>query len=174
MFSAGEPARVAPRRYTSTMRTNQKPISLAATLALMAVAACGKPAAPSEDLRRDLELAGSDLQFVPTGGHTEVISSIERAPGTPAPLVTSVTQRQAPAPTVRRPQVRAPEAQPAPVAQAPVASASAAQAPSGPAIVPVPVPSVARPAPAPTPKGPPGGYKTVGEVIRDAPFPINP
>ena len=156
------------------MRMNQKSLSLAATLALVAVAACGKPATPGEDLRRDLELAGSDLQLTPTGGRTDVISSIERTPGTPAPRVTSVASRQAPAPPVRRPQVRAPEARSAPVAQAPVASAAVSQTPSEPATIPTPVPPVARPRPTPAPQGHPGGYKTVGEVIRDAPFPINP
>ncbi len=156
------------------MRTNQTPLFLAATLALVAVTACGKSAAPGEDLRHDLELAGSDLQLTPTSGRTDVISSIERAPGTPAPRVNTVTRRQASAPAVRRPQVRAPEAPPAPVDQAPVTSAAVPQAPSDPATVPAPVPSVARPAPAPAPAGPPGGYKTEGEVIRDAPFPINP
>jgi hypothetical protein len=109
---------------------------------------------------RDLEaVQASAIEMAPGAERRQVVSAIEQtgvsqprptAPKPRAPQVaTSVAQQQEPAPT------------PDPVVtqQAPVATTPTATRPTGP-------PKVSPP--------PPGGYKTVGEVIRNAPFPIKP
>lgn len=126
--------------------------------------ACNKPA-QATDLSRDLDAAASPspLTLAPTSGRRDVISTVEQAP----------EARRAPrpsAPQLRPVAHRAPEraaVTPAPVPPTPVAAA------------PAPVPQPEQPArttrrPTPVQQAPPGGYKTEGEVIRNAPFPILP
>jgi hypothetical protein len=132
---------------------------------LVGVAACGRESASAHadgDLQRDLELAKSEqgIELLPAGSQTAVVSAIEQtgvAEPAPAP-----TRTRAPRPTPRR---AAPKAR---VVRAPT---------------PAPVTSRAeQPAARPRPTfdanvispPPPGGYKTVDEVIRNAPFPIKP
>ncbi|MFN2565974.1 MAG: hypothetical protein ABR499_13340 [Gemmatimonadaceae bacterium] len=132
--------------------------------ALVAVAACSGKSTPvqaSDDLRRDLQLAASQqgIELVPNASRTTVVSAIEQ---------TGVAE-PAPAPT----KTRAPVAGPRPRRVAPQARVMRAPAPT-------PQRQVQRPAPRPTfdanviSPPPPGGYKTVDEVIRNAPFPIKP
>jgi len=136
----------------------------AAVAALAALAACHKAPASGDDLARDLDLANSsnELALSPTAGHRDVVSSVERSPD-----VVAAPRRSRPSPHVTVPQ-KAPE--PAPPAPVSVPTTSA----------PTPAPSTTtvetpRPAPAPTPQRTPrGGWGTVGDVIRNAPFPINP
>jgi hypothetical protein len=139
-------------------------LTLGAT-ALAGLAACGGESAPvqaNDDLRRDLELASSQqgIELLPTGPRTSVVSAVEQTGvAEPAPAPTRV---RAPRPTPRRvaPQARVVR-RPAPAPQSPRAE---------------------QPAPRPRPTfdanvispPPPGGYKTVDEVIRNAPFPIKP
>jgi hypothetical protein len=130
--------------------------------ALASLAACGKsaPLQASGDLQRDLQLAsGPGIELLPNASRTQVVSAVEQT-GTAAP---------APSPT----KTRTPVARPKPRRVAP--PARVVRAPS-----PEPRAQVERPSPRPTfdanviSPPPPGGYKTVDEVIRNAPFPIKP
>ena len=159
-----------------------------AVLTLAGVAACGQKAQrPSEDLRRDLEQVGSSgIQLAPNGAGTQVISSIEQGPA--GTLKTAAPQTRA-TPTPSAPRVKAPSA-PAPVAVAeapqPQPEVKAVEQPvPQPTVVEQPAaaepvdraPAAQRPAPIPIPstqRAPRGGWKTTGDVIRNAPFPINP
>jgi hypothetical protein len=159
-----------------------------AVLTLAGVAACGQKAQqPSEDLRRDLEQVGSSgIELAPNGTGTQVISAIEQGPAgtvktatpqiraTPAPSSPRVKAPSAPTPSVVAeapqplPEVKAVE-QPVPqpvVAQQPVAAEPVDRAPAAQRPAPIPLPS--------TQRAPKGGWKTTGDVIRNAPFPINP
>ena len=139
-------------------------IAVALVLGPLGLAACGgtsnAPPAMDDAMLRDLEaVQASAIEMAPGAERQQVVSAIEQtgraqprptAPKPRAPQVAAnVAQQQEPAPTPD-PIVT----QPAPVATAPTASR-----PAGP-------PKVSPP--------PPGGYKTVGEVIRNAPFPIKP
>lgn len=134
-----------------------------ATLALLA--ACSGDSAPvqaNDDLRRDLQLAsGAGIELLPNAARTQVVSAVEQA-GTAEP---------APAPT----KSRTPVARPKPRRTAPQARVARAPSPA-----PRPERRVERPSPQPVfgpdviSPAPPGGYKTVDEVIRGAPFPIKP
>jgi hypothetical protein len=135
-----------------------------AILALSALAACGK-GTPVEDaaLRRDLGLVGgpnSGLELAPRSGSQAVVSAEELIPAGNRSKAST-----APASVTRHPVARtasrravAPVSAPAPHDSV-VAAAPATQRP-------LPASSVSPP--------PPGGYKTMGEIIRNAPFPINP
>jgi hypothetical protein len=132
---------------------------------LTLVAACGRDSAPvaaGGDLQRDLELAsGAGIELLPAAGRTQVVSAVEQT-GTAEP---------APAPT----RARTPVARPQPRRVAP--RARVLRAPSR---APSPERQIERPSPQPVfgadviSPPPPGGYKTVDEVIRGAPFPIKP
>jgi hypothetical protein len=131
--------------------------------ALAGLAACGGGNATQAtgDLQRDLQLASSQqgLELVPNATRTQVVSAIEQT-GTAEP---------APAPT----KTRTPVVRPTPRRVAPQARVVRAPAPA-------PERQVERPSSRPTfdanviSPPPPGGYKTMGEIIRNAPFPINP
>jgi hypothetical protein len=130
---------------------------------LAALAACDRkaPVQATDDLNRDLQLAASQqgIELVPNASRTQVVSAIEQT-GTAEP---------ARAPT----KARIPVARPKPQRVAP--QQRVARAPS-----PEPRAQVQRPSPRPTfdanviSPPPPGGYKTMGEIVRNAPFPINP
>lgn len=117
-----------------------------AVLAVLA-AACGQQPPMDEQMQRDLEAASAgSVELAPRGGQ-KVVSAIELAPlSKPAVAPT----RRIPAPS---PQRETKILQPAPRAE----------------------PAAARPASAPrVSPPPPGGYKTMDEIIRNAPFPIKP
>ena len=143
---------------------------IAAAISLAALAACGRTA-PATDvaLQRDLDLAkGQGLELAPQGSARSTLSADELIPSgnrtksaaqqlskspaqpraTPARTEPQVAERQAPAPEVST----------TPSHDSVVATAPATRRPSAGAISPPP----------------PGGYKTMGELIRKAPFPINP
>jgi hypothetical protein len=131
---------------------------------LAALAACGGKSTPvqaNDDLQRDLQLASSQqgIELVPNAPRITVVSAIEQT-GTAEP---------APAPT----KTRTPVVRPTPRAVAPQARVVRAPSPAAER-------QVERPSPRPTfdanviSPPPPGGYKTMGEIIRNAPFPINP
>ena len=130
-----------------------------AALATLAAACGGKSTQASidEDLQRDLQLAGSSsgIELLPGGSRTGVVSAIEQT-GVAEPAA-APTRTKAPA---ARPKARR-ITRPPRVVTAPV--------PRDPQSAPRPIfgPDVISPPP-------PGGYKTVGEVIRNAPFPIKP
>lgn len=125
--------------------------SATALAAVLAIAACGRQQAPTSDLERDLQRAGSSMELLPAGAHSDVMSAIEQVPA-----------------SMPRTAQRAPRRSPPPRRQSQVA-----RAPSHEAVAPSP----ATPAPTTgraTQEPPPGGFKTVREIIRNAPFPINP
>ena len=161
--------------------TNSLRLTLAA-VAIAALAGCSRtsePPALSDDLKQDLARAGAaDVQLAGSASpRVDVVSATERfdgavaAPKAPVKARTTSTARGTKAAT-RSPRQESPvAAQPAPQAQetAPADAPTATPAPE-------PVPTQRRPqAPQPsTQREPPGGWKTPGQVIRNAPFPINP
>ena len=150
---------------------------------MAALAACSHSSeqpALSDDLKQDLAKAGgSDVQLAGAGmPRLDVVSASERTKS-PAPAPKAPTVSKAPStshgtkavvksvrhdtPAAAQPTTRAEEVAPAEVMQAP----------------PVPEPVLApqsRPqAPLPsTQREPRGGWRTPGQIIRNAPFPINP
>ena len=154
-----------------------------ASIAFMASAACSRSseqqAALSDDLKQDLARAGgTDVALAGSAnGRIDVVSAAERTDGavaTPkAPTVakapSAVRGRTAVVKSAKK--VTPAAAQPAPQAAetAPAEVYTAEPAPG-------PVPTQARPrAPQPsTQREPPGGWRTPGQIIRNAPFPINP
>ena len=130
----------------------------------------------ADDLQRDLAMtAGTAVELAPKSGGQQVVSAIESAPAVPQPRPVSKAPRRSPTP--------APQAAPAPVladatpepeVEAPAPAPTPTPEPTE-VKVPQPVVGAGRPAAAPSPRrAPAGGWKTPGEVIRNAPFPINP
>ena len=149
---------------------------------LAAAAACSRSSeqpALSSDLEQDLAKAGgANVQLAGSStNRVDVVSASERVESpVPAPKARTVS----PAPSANR-GVRAP------VKSARKETPAAAPAPQAPERAPVEQPRVARePEPTPAPQSRPeapipsrrpeprGGWKTPGDVIRNAPFPINP
>jgi hypothetical protein len=162
--------------------------ALAATL--LGAAACSSPepagSGADADLQRDLEAV--QAVDAPRPARTQFVSPLElgRGPERPAPApraaarsapvrraappaARQVARRVAPAPRA----VAAVEAAPAPELRPQAAEVAAAPEPS-----PTPEPVVAapsrRPMPAPEPARRRGGWSSTADVIRNAPFPINP
>jgi hypothetical protein len=144
---------------------------IAAAVSLVTLAACGRTA-PATDaaLQRDLNLAkGQGLELAPQGSARSTLSADELIPSGNR---TKATAQQASKPAAQ-PRATQPRTEPqvaerqAPAPQAPptqshdsvVATAPATRRPSAAGAISPP---------------PPGGYKTMGELIRKAPFPINP
>ncbi|HET7457228.1 MAG TPA: hypothetical protein VFJ74_06215 [Gemmatimonadaceae bacterium] len=167
------------------MTQNRRGITLAAAVAaLFATAACsgGKKTTPDDALLQDLQQAsGTGVELAPQGGRTQVVSAIEMTGESKAAperrLVKRAAQKkepsyaaapapakeeQAPAIVPTKNPEPAPSIQPTPEpTPAPAAESRRPEAP-----MPVSLPS--------TRNGRRGGYKSVGDVIRNAPFPINP
>ncbi|MGI8546510.1 MAG: hypothetical protein ACR2M1_04130 [Gemmatimonadaceae bacterium] len=151
----------------------------AAIVTLLGAAACSNASAADKDLSRDLDLAAaapatsSGLSLAPSAGRTEVVSTVERAPEAKAAPRPSAPQRAVVHHSPRQATLAAtaPVAAPVAVVRAPEPVAAPDPAPIA-AAEPAPQP---RPTPAPTRQQEPrGGWRGVGEVIRNAPFPINP
>lgn len=123
-------------------------LTLVTLVTLALAAACGRQPAIDDQMRKDLEAASAaSVEFAPMGGGTAVVSGVEQVQPS-QPRVAPVRRTNAPAQTPPREQ---PQAQPS---KEPAAVSPASR------------PKVQPP--------PPGGYKTVDEVIRNAPFPIKP
>ena len=176
---------LALRRRIRVCYTMRNPLRLSiGTFALAALAACSHSAeqpALSDDLKQDLAKAGGgDVQLAgaATAPKIEIVSATERGKSaTPAPRASTVSRapsasrgtkavvksvkHDAPAPA--EPTIRAEE--PAPV--------EVKQAPPEPEPVPARAGRPAAPRPS-TQREPPGGWRTPGQIIRNAPFPINP
>jgi hypothetical protein len=161
--------------------TNSFRLTLAA-VAFVTLAGCSRPAEPpalSDDLKQDLARAGAaDVQLAGAASpRVEVVSAAERvdgavaAPKAPTKSRTTSAARgtRASTPSAREATPAAAQPAPRPGETAPAAAPTATPAPE-------PVPTQRRPqAPQPsTQREPPGGWKTPGQVIRNAPFPINP
>ena len=162
------------------MRVINRRVGMVAALAgTLAAAACGgKAGNQASGLEQDLQRANSSLELLPSRSGTGVVSAIEEIPSAkPQKAPTrSVTQRgtkpqPAPQPTKRQ-VAQAPAPEPEPEIEQPTQQQSTQPTPR------TREPAVPAPRPATTGRGaqpaPPGGYKTVGEIIRNAPFPINP
>jgi hypothetical protein len=113
-------------------------------------AACSRSPAMDEDMKKDLDAASA--------------GSIEMAPRARGTTVVSAVEQNRPAEPVKAPvrQVRAPARTPEPETPQPTPRAAEPTA-----VVPQSAPPRVQPPP-------PGGYKSVNEVIRNAPFPIKP
>lgn len=161
--------------------TNSLRFSVAATV-LAVLAACSSPSAQpamSDDLKADLARVGaSDVQLA--GASTtrrDVVSAVERSDAKVAAPRAPSTTRVASTARGTRAVVRSRHREvPVPMhAEQPAEAVAPAVAPrEEPA--PEPVQSQERPhAPMPsTQREPAGGWKTPGQIIRNAPFPINP
>jgi hypothetical protein len=142
---------------------------LMSVVLLAALAACsdaGATARADAELRRDLDAAKIELR--PTGSGTDVVGAMEQVPQA-ASAPSAPRKREVARRTPR--QARRPE--PAPVPQV----ASAPEPVEAEEVTFEPVPAARRPVQPATPAispPPPGGYKSVNEVMRSAPFPINP
>ena len=149
--------------------------------ALALLAACSRSEAPSvpDDLKQDLaRVGGGDVQLAGASApRVDVVSAAERTerelptPKAPSHVRVASANRgtRAAIPTAHR-------ATPAP---APVAAAERVTPAEAPRAEPAPEPVQAqqRPRQAPLPstqREPAGGWKTPGQIIRGAPFPINP
>jgi len=142
-----------------------------ALVALLVAAACGRSSTSQDTLQRDLQLAGSSgLELAPRASGTQVVSSIEETPGAVPAKSTARVRTPSKAPAQRNP-VRAasnvPHTPPEPQPEQPKVAEQA------PEVAPLPATPAPTPTPVPTPQRR-GGYKSIGEVIRNAPFPINP
>ena len=153
------------------------------TLALVSVAACSRSAdqpAMADDLKQDLaRVGGGDVQLAGLSSpKVDVVSAGERTLSpTPAPKTPTVSRApsafhgtHAPVKSVKH-EIAAPaQAAPAAVDVAPAEVPRVERAPES-----VPM-SAGRPeAPRPsTQRAPRGGWSTPGQIIRNAPFPINP
>lgn len=134
---------------------------MAPIAAVVALAACSGTPAVDAQLRQDLEAASAGaIELAPMGGGTKVMSGVEQVrretPRSTAPRRTAPPVESKRAVESRNP---APAPEPRVVQRAPVSNE----------------PTATRPTSAPKVQpAPPGGYKTVDEVIRNAPFPIKP
>lgn len=153
------------------------------TLALVSLAACSRsaeqPALP-DDLKQDLaKVGGGDVQLAGLpSSRVDFVSAGERSVSpTPAPRAPAVSRAPSAFRGTRAPVRSAKHEIPAPAQAAPraadVAPAEVRQAERAAEEVPM---SAGRPeAPRPsTQREPRGGWSTPGQVIRNAPFPINP
>jgi hypothetical protein len=114
--------------------------------ATLLLVACGGQPSMDDAMKRDLEAASAgSIELAPRAGQ-QIVSASELVPQA-KPVVTKTRRVPAPAPKPHTPQV-------APTSNEPTAPR------------PVSTPKVSPP--------PPGGYKTIDEVIRNAPFPIKP
>jgi cell division septation protein DedD len=143
-------------------------VASSALVVLATLAACGRSSTSNDSLKRDLDLAGStSLELAPRSAGTNVVSAIEETPGAVPAKSAAKVRAPSNAPVahkpVRRASVAAATERPQEQASAPQETA-ASQLPATPAPTPTPVPTPQRR----------GGYKSIGDVIRNAPFPINP
>ena len=136
-------------------------IRIAPVATILVLAACSRGAEVDEQLRRDLEAASAGaIELAPMGTATKVVSGVEQVPrATPRPTAPRPKAPPVESRRVAESQDPAPTPEPRVVQQAPASTEPAAARPT----------ATPRVQPAP-----PGGYKTVDEVIRSAPFPIKP
>jgi hypothetical protein len=169
-------------------------VRIAAALVALTAAACGRsPSTVTDDLQRDLDLASTPgVELAPTKGRVDVVSAIEQGKAGEAakaaepkatPRATPKRAQSAPRVAVRAPAPRAERAEPAPapvrepVVEAPtvIAETPAPAEEPTPTVTRAPSPVLTTPIPSTSPRGRQrGGTWTMGDVIRNAPFPINP
>lgn len=150
-------------------------------LAVALAAACSQPDKPAmpDDLKADLaRVGGGDVQLAGSASpRLDVVSAVERNDhNTPAPKAPSVMRIASTSRGTRAVVHSARHVSPAPAQAASAEESAPAEAPRA-EPAPEPVRSQARPQAAPMPstqREPRGGWKSEGEVFRNAPFPINP
>lgn len=148
-------------------------LMVAGMVAAVGMAACSSGDAKPVDLGRELDVATGDTSgLLPNRGGTQFVSEIERTPG-PVPAVAAPVKRATPTPRAQPKPVEAPVTvkEPQPQAEA-VATAPAPTTAPAPSAVPSSTPTPSS-VPTPTPRRK-GGYSTMGDIIRRAPFPITP
>ena len=119
--------------------------------AALLIAACGRSRNVDEDLKKDLEAASvGTLELAPNRAGTNVVSALE-SKGATQPKVTPVRRTTTPVP------------EPTPLPQTRQVTSTSTE-PTATAPRQLPPSSVS------TPRNP----KTMGEIIKNAPFPINP
>jgi len=120
-------------------------IRVGATLAALCVAACGHQSAVDDQMKKDLEAASaSTMELAPSSGGQHVVSPLEQLPHGQQQ---TAAKKVTPPKSPQHPQTAQTSNEPA-------------------ATRPTQRPAVNPP--------PPGGYKTIGEVLKNAPFPIKP
>jgi hypothetical protein len=154
----------------------------AGVFVLFAAAACQSKKGNDDVLARELDsAAGTSSGLLPMAGGTDVVSAIERSPTakkTPAvaqPKSTERTTQKAPEPTATVAN-NTPDPEPVQPTPAPVQTAgtTTAKAPATTTTLPRPESGNHYPSPARHPQPRRGGYPSTGDIIRNAPFPINP
>jgi hypothetical protein len=144
---------------------------------MVVAAACQSKQSNDDALTRELDSAsGVSAGLLPMGGGTDVVSAIERVPTAKKnpvaaqPKSAERTTQKAPQPTTTvAEQTPDPEANPTP------AQTAATATPNSPTtVVPRPESGNHYPSPARHPQPRRGGYPSTGDIIRNAPFPINP
>jgi hypothetical protein len=149
----------------------QTRVMVAGLVATLSLAACGRSKQAQTDLAGELDAATGDTSgLLPNRGGTEFVSAIERTPGS-VPAASAPVKRPTPSPRATPQPVKTPVVNKAPVPEAEAVVVAPAPAPEpAPAATPAPTPT---PTPTPTPRRR-GGYSNMGDIIRNAPFPINP
>jgi len=143
----------------------QTRVMLAGLVAAVSLAACSRSGSAPVDLGSELEVATGDANgLLPNRGGTEFVSAIERTPGS-VPAASAPVKRPTPTPRATPQPVKTPVVHKAPAPEAVVVAPAPAPEPA-PAATPTPTPT-------PTPRRR-GGYSNMGDIIRNAPFPINP
>jgi hypothetical protein len=154
-----------------------------ASVALLVSAACSRSSEQqptlSDDMKQDLAKAGgTDVQMAGTSaGRVDIVSAAERTNGAVAAPKAPTVSRAPSAVRGRTAVVKSPRrVSPAAAEPSPRAAETAPAEVRTEEPTPEPMPAQARPrAPQPsTQRQPPGGWRSPGEVIRNAPFPINP
>jgi hypothetical protein len=156
----------------------------AGVFAMFAAAACQSKKSSDDALARELDSAsGASSGVLPMSGGTDVVSAIERSPTAKKnPVVAQPKSAQhstakAPEPTTTvAEQAPQPDPQPVPVATTPSPVQTASAPSQSPAANTIPRPESGNhyPSPAHHPQPRRGGYPSTGDIIRNAPFPINP
>lgn len=158
-----------------------RPIVRLAIGTAVLLGACSHADAPSvpDDLKQDLaRVGGGDVQLAGSSGRrVDVVSAAERSErDLPAPKGHAVTKVASAHRGYRAAVPSARHATPAPARASTGEAVAPAEAPRA-EPAPEPVQSQQRPHQAPMPstqREPMGGWKTPGQIIRNAPFPINP
>ena len=151
-----------------TNKRSERAALSALVVVLATLAACGRSSTSNDSLKRDLDLAGStSLELAPRSAGTNVVSAIEETPGAVRAKSAAKVRSPSNAPAAPKPVRRASVAA---ATQQPREQASASQETAASSLPATPAPT---PTPVPTPQRR-GGYKSIGDVIKNAPFPINP
>lgn len=134
----------------------RKDLAVGLVGAALLLSACGRQSDIDDAMRRDLEAASAGaIELAPSGAGTKVVSAIESK----NPIQPKVTPVRRTLPPAKAPPLQAPRR--TTTAAAPERATQTE-------------PAAARPSSAPKVQSCPGGCKSVGEVLRNAPFPIKP